>query len=84
MTFAYSLIKFCNDRVAFNIALRPANGKLEFAFNTLQTWIDTHVIEQYEVVSIDTQSIELRIQLNVKQIVWNNGIEICFKSYEEA
>ena len=37
-------------------------------------------IEMYEIKKICTQSINVRIQIRLNQIVWNDGIEINFKT----
>jgi len=84
MTFCYSLIDFNADFVSFNVGLKTFDNKPVEAFKVLQTWLNNNTIYKYEVVDIRTQHLEVRVQINIKQIVWNNGTEICFKSLEES
>ena len=82
MILAYSDIKFSGEFAAFNVSLKPKSGKLDYVFITLQSWLRTKDIICYEVHEICTQSVEVRIQINVSQIAWNDGTQISFRNKE--
>ena len=80
MILAYSDIKFCGDFAALNIALRPTCKQIDFCFKALQKMIENKDILMYEIKEICTQYVNVRIQIRLNQIVWNNGIEIDFNT----
>lgn len=80
MILAYSDIKFCSEFAAFDIALKPNCRNIDFCFKALQKMLENKDIEMYEIKEICTHSVNVRIQIRLNQIVWNDGIEINFKT----